>query len=161
MKKNILCNETMDLYLSLDKHELLPFSITRHLLFCKKCRTQVRILSAAEKTGTQAVFTKKTVTMLEEESIESLMKKIAPLPLLLPDTKPVSLKKWIISGIALICTLFLIPLGGTIGFIPSSFGNFFSVPFYIFAGSATAAYCVLFVASNLDFFVKQAKKLIP
>ena len=45
------CNKIIERYLMLDKHQMIPFDITLHLLFCKKCRLEVVKLVAAEKTA--------------------------------------------------------------------------------------------------------------
>ncbi|MCD1654172.1 hypothetical protein K7J14_05590 [Treponema zuelzerae] len=43
------CQKAFDRYLSLDKYEHVPLSVTVHLLFCPVCRTSVRRLTLAEK----------------------------------------------------------------------------------------------------------------
>ena len=45
----VICENFMEKFLLLDKNEILPLSMTFHLLFCEECRTIVRSFSKAEK----------------------------------------------------------------------------------------------------------------
>ena len=49
MKDNQQCEKMIDTYLMLDKHERIPLAVCVHLLTCKKCRTQVRMMTQAEE----------------------------------------------------------------------------------------------------------------
>ena len=44
------CEKVMNNFLELDKNQKIPLHITAHLLFCKECRSKVRVLTLAEKS---------------------------------------------------------------------------------------------------------------
>jgi hypothetical protein len=135
----------MDQFLSLDKGEHIPLSLTIHLLHCPKCRSEVRLLTKAEEAAGKPL---KISTPITDQSITSIMKVIDPS--YDPDKNHVPLFQWIIAGIIMIAAMFFF------GFYTSASSNhFLLVAFYlVFAGSVTA-YCMLFIGTNLDFFVKK------
>ena len=65
----------MDRFLELDKNERLPLGVTIHLLYCKKCRTEVRLFTMAEKVCAQPL---KIPVADNDKIISLLMKKIDP-----------------------------------------------------------------------------------
>src|SRR5574344_437159 len=122
------CERFINEYLELDKYERVPLSLTFHLLTCKKCRTQVRLLTITE-----------------------IMQKINPA--WDPETcstNPVSMTKWIIGGIAMILFMLVFAI-----FTSSASDQRLLVAFYLVFGGVVTSYCTLFVGSNMDFFVKK------
>lgn len=120
------CGKMMDKFLMLDKHERIPLDVTLHLLKCKKCRSQVRYLTKAEKFAAE------------------------PLKISLLRIKPVSMKKWIFCGILMIFLM------ATYQFSAAKLsGEIMNTIFYIFFGIVVTAYCAIFIAANLDYFVKK------
>ena len=142
MEKN--CEYYMDEYLSLDKGERIPFRLTLHLLFCSKCRSEVRALSKAEKAAGMSL---KIPTPVTDESITSIMKKIDPS--YSPEKNHVPLFQWIIAGLIMIAALFFFGV-----YTSSSTNQLSLVVFYLVFAAAVTSYCMLFVGTNLDFFVK-------
>ena len=145
------CNEIMNHFLELDKNQLLPLRITFHLLTCKKCRSQVRFMTMAEK------HCKEPLSVPAEESsqaIISLMQKIDPEYLAKTSVAPISMRRWIVCGIAMILgMLFFMFHSKHVDSIA------LNVTFYCFFACAISAYCAIFVGSNLDFFVKKIEIL--
>lgn len=145
------CNEIMNHFLELDKNQLLPLRITFHLLTCKKCRSQVRFMTMAEK------HCKEPLSVPAEESsqaIISLMQKIDPEYLAKTSVAPISMRRWIVCGIAMILgMLFFMFHSKHVDSIA------LNVTFYCFFACAISAYCAIFVGSNLDFFVKKIENL--
>lgn len=139
------CNEIMEQYLSLDKGERIPLELTLHLLSCKRCRSQVRLLRQAEKA---TVPNSCNQTALDDAAILAVMKKITTKS----DSQknPISLSKWIIGGI-LMALLFVV---FSVLAKPGS-NHFLTVYTYIELAALITAYCALFVRSNMDFFVKK------
>lgn len=146
------CDTVMEKYLSLDKGQHIPFFMTLHLLACKTCRTQVRLLRNAEiaaaKTTTEPV-------QLNDTSIEAVMQKIAAQS---AEAKknPISLTKWIIGGIVM-AILFL----AYTMFTRKANSNSLKIYTYIELAALITAYCSLFIRSNMDFFVKLISTKIP
>jgi len=147
MKKT--CNTFMDEYLSLDKGERLPGDLVFHLLTCPTCRAEVRALYRAEKAAGKPLSIPVPVT---DKTITQVAKSIDPS--FDPEKNKVPLLQWIISGVVMIAAMFFF------GIYSSSASNHgLLVAFYlVFAGSVTA-YCMLFVGTNIDFFVKKINSI--
>jgi hypothetical protein len=139
------CNEIMDSYLELDKGEHIPFSMTAHLLFCRKCRREVRLMARAEKLMSEPL---KIPVPLSNNTIETVLRTIDPE---FSDTKlknPISMRHWVISGILMILFMFVFVFSKNIS------NNLEVAMSLVFAGSVIA-YTLTFVFSNIDFFVKK------
>lgn len=135
----------MDRYLRLDKNQRLPFIMTLHLLACRKCRTQVRLLSLAEKVAAGPL---KIPVPLDDTTITAVLKQIGTT---YPATRnPISLEKWIVSGILMIVFLLIF---GVITNNASS--QELLIAFYLMFAVLVTGYCALFIGCNMDFFVKK------
>ena len=133
------CEKNMETYLLLDKNEVVPLSVTLHLLLCKSCRTEVHYLSLAERTAAKT---------LKEKLPECNATKKMEAP-----KNPISMTKWIVGGATL--TIFLLFFGVT----AKSATPELQLLFYIFFAAAICAYCAVFIATNLDFFIKKIDTL--
>lgn len=146
---NTKCISVMDTFLELDKHQVLPIKLSLHLLVCKKCRTQVRLMTLAERSCRQPLSIPK-----DEQAITLLMQKIDPdYP---PETplQHISMRRWIFSGLAMIAgMLFFLAYSKSLNY------NALNIIFYSFFACAVSAYCAIFVGSNMDFFVKKIETL--
>lgn len=135
----------MDKYLELDKGERIPFQITMHLLFCKKCRQEVKLMSQAQKMMSEPL---RIPVPLTDNTIENILRTIDPK---FSDAKlknPISMKNWIISGILMVLFMFFFV------FSADTSRNFEVAMSLVFAG-CVIAYTLIFVFSNIDFFVKK------
>lgn len=145
--KNEKCAKVMDDFLLLDKNQKLPFRITWHLLTCKKCRTQVRLCTLAEKASSKPL---NASLPLDNDTLVAIMAQIdSKYERKVEKIKHVSLRHWIIIGlIMLVAMLFYgiqtVSLNSTV----------LVIPFYLCFAGIVCVYCALFVGSNLDFFVK-------
>ncbi|MBQ0052548.1 MAG: hypothetical protein KBT11_10895 [Treponema sp.] len=145
------CEQIMDKFLMLDKHEHIPIDVTVHLLTCQKCRTQVRYLTLAEKYTAEPLKISGPIT---DSRINAILSAINPK--WTTDNfklKPVSMVRWIVCGILMI----LFMLSFTI-FAEKVSSEFFSTVFYIIFGLFVTAYCSLFIGANLDFFIKKIER---
>ena len=142
----------MDTYLALDKNERIPSAVTLHLLTCKTCRTQVRLLTKAERIVAHPLAVE---TPISDKSITSLMRKIIP-SWSWENAKPVSMHGWIFGGVLMV--LFMLAFG----FFQSAIhSETLLLSFYLVFALAISAYCAIFVGTNLDFFVKKIEKIVP
>ncbi len=143
------CEKTMNSFLELDKNERLPLSVTLHLLTCKKCRTEVRMLTLAEKKSSQPFTVSAPFT---EQTLLHIMKQVDPTFSPKKWTiHPVTFKRWIFSGV------FMILMMLSFRWITGSMLDKTSlmVAFYSVFGSIVTVYCAVFIGSNLDFFIKK------
>lgn len=142
------CEFYMNEFLKLDKNERLPLSLTIHLLLCKDCRTIVRKLTLAEQACKMSM--EKTVDSYDP-AVASIMKAINS-EYKVEEMHPLSLKRWIVSGIVMIIAMLFF------GITDTSNNSQLSLSFYlVFAGIVTA-YCAMFVGCNMDFFVKHINR---
>jgi len=139
IKKNELCEKMMDKYLSLDKNEVVPLRLTLHLLKCQKCRTEVHYLSLAEKIAAKPLKERFTA-----QGLKSTVKNVIP-----QMKNPITMTKWVIGGI--IMTLFLL----IFGIASKNCAPELQLLFYIFFAFVVSSYCAVFIAKNLDYFIKK------
>ena len=147
MKNLEECNKVMDIYLGLDKGERVPFSATMHLLTCRKCRRQVRMLKSAENLARKPL---EVPVPIDDESILSVMSKIDPD--YNSSKNPISISMWIIAGVTMIMFMLIFGL--------SNFRNvseIIMISFYIIFAVVVFVYFSMFIGTNMDFFVKMMK----
>ncbi len=192
--ENPKCKKYFEKFLALDKNEIIPFRVSLHLLFCAKCRTAVRSMSIAEKLlqhemdentphrtqpreleGRQAERNAgqgdepkaAARNPVRDPIVEAALRQIAKAGLAYPQMPVpgrVSLRKWIAGGIILVLCLAAFPFTAMGKWAAAVLGVRFLVSFYAVMGLAVAAYTVIFIGSNLDFFVKRieaVKKTLP
>ena len=142
MTKNIQieskCEKMMDEYLMLDKNQVVPLKLTLHLLSCQKCRSEVHYFSLAEKIAAKEL---KSDADLKAPAIKEEASK-----------NPISMTKWIVGGIIMMIFLMFF------GVESKNATQELQVLFYIFFAVAVCAYCSVFIATNLDFFIKKIDK---
>ncbi len=145
--KNEKCEKLIGEYLALDKNELVPLPIALHLMACKKCRTQIKMLSAAEKAAAKPV---KLQAPLSDKSIEAVMLQTAPEAYRRLTRKPISMTNWIVSGLVMILALLAPVL-----FAAAPYSGAVMIPYALLFAGCVTVYCSIFVVCNLDFFVKR------
>ena len=133
----------MDTYLSLDKGEKIPKSVTRHLITCPKCREEIKAISRAEKIAAGPLAINSPVNT---QSLTESLRKIDPD--YVPRQKKLSLVAWILYAVAFLaailvfCSLFT-------QFSVLTFN--FSIAFAIFI----IVYFTVMIYTNMDIFVKK------
>ena len=141
-------NEIMNEFLMLDKNERIPLSLTLRLLCSKKLRTQVRLMTKAEKIAAKPLSVQVPVT---DKSIDEVLKQISPKLTDSPEMKnPFPLSRWIIAGLAM---TFMMIFFGII--TRTSSDQIVVLPFYVLFATVFTTYCAFFVGCNMDFFVKK------
>lgn len=153
IEKTEKCEKYMNQFLMLDKRQTLPLELCIHLLCCKKCRTQVRLMELAEKKISEPLF---IPVPFSDSSLVHTMKRIDP-DFDPQDICPVSFSKWIIAGICLILAFVIFTLSNTAPIISDGM----AVAVYTVFGISITLYCALFIFSNLDFFVKKVENIKP
>ena len=134
--KNDVCEKRMDEFLSLDKYERIPLKVTLHLLTCKKCRSQTRHLTLAERYASEPIHVSIT------EKLENM------------EVEPVSMRWWILLGVVMMLLL------ATFGvFLNRLDHNSFAIIFNVIFGVLVTVYCTLFIGTNMDFFVKKIERI--
>ncbi|EMB24447.1 hypothetical protein [Treponema denticola] len=151
------CNEAINRYMMLDKHEAVPFAVTFHLLRCKKCRSIVRALTQASNLYTSSFQTKADDALTEK----TMVKIHAAIPDLLNlqaekyRLTNVSILPWAVVGILMIVGLACIPFTAIGKWAAENFKLSFVIPFGLVFAVFVSVYSAIFVYRNLDFFVKK------
>ncbi|MGL4987432.1 MAG: hypothetical protein ACRC5H_09905 [Treponemataceae bacterium] len=142
------CEKIMESFFLLDKNEHLPLLMTMHLLFCKKCRSQIRLFSLVEKNLSAPLY---IAVPISKSITNSIMLKLN-INQKSEKNHGVSLFNWVLGGILMIVAfLIFVILQKNKYFLSDTF----IAIFYVIFGCYLTAYCGLFVGSNLDFFVKK------
>lgn len=175
-EKNGTCDKYFDKFLSLDKNEIIPLSVSLHLLVCPKCRTAVRNMSVAEDILQQGLRENdrpadgrrdapgkargSSAAKPHDPVLQAALAQIAAAGLVydVPLTGRVSMVKWVCGGLILILCLVGFPFTAMGKWAESVLGRWFSISFYILTGTSIAVYSALFIGSNIDFFVKKIRK---
>ena len=143
------CDAVMERFLMKDKNELLPLPVILHIIMCKECRTTVRRMTLAEKSASKSLYENMP---LDNPALSAVMQKVSAIELSSGrNPKPVNLVGWIISGIAMIIAMMFF------GFYtsPGTTSSMLIITFYLIFALSVVIYCIAFVISNLDFFVKK------
>ncbi|MBO4732738.1 MAG: hypothetical protein J5597_08075 [Spirochaetaceae bacterium] len=146
MKDNQQCEKMIDTYLMLDKHERIPLAVCVHLLTCKKCRTQVRMMTQAEEKLSSPLVIQLPFSDLK---LCSIMQSVDP-GFDIKSICPVSMRKWVITGIFMIIGIIIFEILDYL--LPGA--AILSASIHIVFGISIVLYCTIFIASNLEFFVK-------
>ena len=153
MKDNQQCEKMIDTYLMLDKHERIPLAVCVHLLTCKKCRTQVRMMTQAEEKLSSPLAIQLPFSDLK---LCSIMQSVDP-GFDIKSICPVSMRKWVITGIFMIigiaCVFSPILKAEILDYLLPG-AAILSASIHIVFGISIVLYCTIFIASNLEFFVK-------
>ena len=145
MKDNQQCEKMIDTYLMLDKHERIPLAVCVHLLTCKKCRTQVRMMTQAEEKLSSPLAIQLPFSDLK---LCSIMQSVDP-GFDIKSICPVSMRKWVITGIFMIIGIIIFEILDYL--LPGA--AILSASIHIVFGISIVLYCTIFIASNLEFFV--------
>lgn len=145
---NDKCDSMMELYLSLDKHASLPFRLNMHLLTCRKCRAEVRSMTLADKACMHPLSDPDAIG--QKSSVLKVMQKIDPDFEKKQQRNPITFAIWILSFIAIIICILCFGI-----FKPQSMSGNFALICYTLIGLAVVVFCILFIYSNMAFFIKK------
>ncbi len=145
-KKNNKCEDFMNQYLMLDKGERVPLKISLHLLGCKKCREQIKLLKLAEKEISAPL---KIETPVTDASIQKVLSQVHVQQ---KDRfyKPLPFAGWIIGGILMITFLFSSLLS-----TQDIQNRSLSIWYALTIAGCVTVYCTVFVCSHIDLFIKK------
>lgn len=141
---SLKCEKVMNSFFELDKGERLELVDSIHLLFCKDCRTKVRLLTKSEKLAEKTL---NLPVFNSGKSLAQLIKETRPQWLKI---KPVSMTRWILGGSFML--LFFIFSGH---FLNKTQNQTYLIWFYLIFSVFVSSYCAAFIGTNMDFFIKK------
>lgn len=145
-KMNNKCEDFLNQYLMLDKGERVPLRISLHLLGCKKCREQIKLLKLAEKEISAPL---KIETPVTDASIQKVLSQVH-MPQKDRFYKPLPFAGWIIGGILMIALLF-----SSLFSTQEMQNRSLSIWYALTIAGCVTAYCAVFVCSHIDLFIKK------
>lgn len=145
-KMNNKCEDFLNQYLMLDKGERVPLRISLHLLGCKKCREQIKLLKLAEKEISAPLKIEMPVT---DASIQKVLSQVH-MPQKDRFYKPLPFASWIIGGILMIALLF-----SSLFSTQEMQNRSLSIWYALTIAGCVTAYCAVFVCSHIDLFIKK------
>lgn len=151
---NDKCEQIMNKYLMLDKDERVPLKISLHLLGCKKCREQIKLLKLAEKEISAPL---KIQTPVTDKTIQNVLAQVNISNISQKDKfyKPLPFAGWIIGGIIMVALLF------SSMFTTSDMeSKTLDIWYALTIAGCVTAYCAVFVCSHIDLFVKKIKTVV-
>ena len=145
----LTCEDYMNQYLELDQNERIPLGLSWHLLTCRECRNQIMALAHAQKIAKEAL---RIPSPVNNAQITSVVRQIDPA--YTPKQQRMPFFQWIIAGVVLVAILIYVTV-----FMGRNTAG--SLSFFLYMGLALmlTGYCAVFVATNLDFFIKKIKTI--
>ena len=133
------CEYYINLYL---RHSRMLFLTKLHTLHCEKCKNEIWELEKKLNSCNNIMpYEMKT------DMSDLIMKNIS---LMLPHNRPsVSPAKWIISGLILAGSIFIMPFNNSMRWVSENFGDNFDIPMTIVMGCGISIYIAFFAASHL------------
>lgn len=145
------CEEMMNEYLMLDKGEKVPLHLTMHILGCKKCRGQIKLMKKAEEKISAPL---KILAPVTDESIAKVLEQVSP-ELKIRNHKPFPVFGWILGGV-IMAALLIFAMNNISDFHNNRLTAYYA---YTLAGSISV-YCAVFVFSHMDAFVKKISTVL-
>ncbi|GEM_PF-6479956 len=139
-------------YLELDKNQKVPFGLTIQLLFNRKCRQQIKMLSMAEKALSAPLEVQAPVT---DSTIEQIMNKIDLKKYKKNCGKSPKKVLWIAIGIVLI-----VIISSSLCFLGKIKNDNLIFTYSCFLATCITLYIVSFVYSNIDIFIKKLATVV-
>lgn len=133
----------MNEYLSLDKGEMIPYRVMRHMIKCPSCKKEIRTFARAEKAVSEPL------KIPVSASIDDIRKVVSQIDSEYKLKKHrMSMTSWIIFGALLFMAL-------TVFGILSIKSKMLGFVFYSSIAAGIVVYFSAFFAYNLDFFIKR------
>lgn len=141
------CDRTVNSYLQLEDYTSIPFTLRLHLLLCKKCRQEIKILSRTFSRirndfpyKSPVDITLSVMSIIRAENITS--------------GKTVSGFKWVSIGAIIFSSIVLINFSESFIWLKKEFGSNYTIPVSIVMGFIITAYASILIACNYEYIKK-------
>jgi|GEM_PF-1079676 len=157
------CEEFMDECIKVERRERFPIKMFFHVLCCKKCRDNVRLISGATHVyndkimkcadKSSALYLKTMQSIYAVENIGISKKKMAKKSIF----SFLVFFMWCIIGMLSLFTYLFLPSTNVGILCVEVFGPDFKLQFFIMLSLFCTSYTIIFIARNLDFISKTLK----
>jgi len=139
------CEKTMEKYLEQDDYTRLPIMLRMHLLFCRRCRNEIRLLS-----DTMDYFQETSPFHMDRDISESVMNRILKLDENYSHT--MSNFKWLAVGSFIILSIMALPFNESFTWMKGHFGGNLEIPLTMVMGVGITIYVSLFAGTHPEAF---------
>jgi len=133
----------MKRFLELDDYTSFPLSIKIHLFFCDKCKKEIFEIGEVLK-GIRGICP----FPIKRDISDQIMQSIKLIPL--NNEKSISIINWLLAGMLLLGSTFLISFSNSLIWLKSCFGGNLEIPLNIILGIFISIYSSLFIGTHLD-----------
>ncbi|MBN2401617.1 MAG: hypothetical protein JXN64_04385 [Spirochaetes bacterium] len=144
------CEKVINDFLNQDDSRYPAFLIRLHIAFCSRCRKEVSIL--------QKIFvyarTSSSFKMPDDLS-NPIMRRIFKSDVIYE--KNISSSKWLLSGIVIFLSIFLVSYSDSFIWLRSHFGSLLEIPLYIVMGFIITLYAAMYIGTHIDDMRKFVK----
>ena len=142
------CKRCIELYLSLDNGEAVPRAVQTHLAGCERCMAEVAELEATwDLAASLAPAPRRDLG----PEIMGQVRNLAPA------SQGISVGRWVVVGMTILASLFLIPFGRSYAWGTSTMGLSYEFPLLLILGVGFTGYCSIFIGTHVDELSKLFK----
>ena len=131
------CEKAIAIYLQLDNNQPLPLLLKLHMMTCKQCTKEIKILQKAY-SSLQPPF---NLPLKNSIMSQVMIQK--------PYRQTVSDFNWVVTGTVIFASIGLISYSDALHWMNYHFGNKILVPIYLVMGFVIAGYIGSYVATHL------------
>lgn len=146
------CEKVMNRFLKLDNSKSTPLVIFVHMMFCKKCRTEI-----FEMQKNFAVFNESSAFTVPLDMSDAIIERIANVEI--EYIQQVSNMRWIVTGLVIFFSIILMAFSEWADWLNLYFGSGFDISFSIVMGLAITIYAALYIAAHIDQFKKISARI--
>ncbi len=143
------CDDVIEKFMEIDNYRDIPFLVRLHIIFCKKCRNEVAVLTAALD-----IFAADSPFNAPKGLSFSIINKIARESL--SHGVKISGIKWVVTGTVIFSSILLLNFSESFIWIEEQFGTQYTLPLSIVLGLVLTAYLSIVIGFNY----KSMKKYI-
>ncbi len=141
------CDKAISYYLQNDEIGRIPFKVRIHTFFCPVCSGEIMQLMLMFR-----LLEEKSIWEMDKDIKDNVMDKIQRQSVFAE--KRISGLKWVVIGIIIFASMFLINFSESFMWLKEQFGSSFVIPMSIVLGLVLTVYLMLFTSSNIDFLEK-------
>ena len=137
------CEKIINTYLNQDDSRYSAFQVRLHILFCRKCRTEIKAMqNIFVKARTNSPF------IMPEDMADPVMRILFNSETFYE--KNISSAKWFFPGAVIFSSIFLVSYSDSFIWLKLQFGGVLEVPVYIVLGLIITFYSALYMGTHTD-----------
>ena len=143
------CNNAIQSYFESEESGYIPLFVRWHMIFCRTCKNEIRAMQNIFKNARIP-----SIIEIPEDMSSRIMNRIADSNLI--HEKNISFSKWLLTGVVIFSSLFLISYSDSFTWLKQYFGSGLEIPLNIVLGFVITIYAASFIGAHID----EAKKFV-